>query len=93
MAKVRIDTDKIRKELIAQNVDPQVINKVDQTISANVLPESVYRSAVLYLGFATILLVVGGVLLVAICRQTPEALWAALGAGIGGLAGIFTGNK
>jgi len=48
---------------------------------------------VIFLGFATLIVAVGGILLAAINKEAPDALWTALGAGIGGLAGIFTGKE
>ena len=52
-------------------------------------PTGVYKAAVIFLGWVTVLLAVGAIALIAYTGQSPEALWVALGAGIGGLAGIF----
>ena len=56
-------------------------------------PEKVYNLAVVYLGLATILLVLGAVVLLWLGKAAPDGLWVALGAGIGGLAGIFTSRS
>lgn len=48
----------------------------------------VYVWAVVFLGAATYVLALGAILL----RATPDALWTAVGAGLGGLAGIFMGR-
>jgi hypothetical protein len=54
-------------------------------------PETL-TSAVIFLGLATLVLAVGSMALVLNDKTVPEALWSALGAGIGGLAGIFMGQ-
>jgi len=48
----------------------------------------IYIWAVVFLGAATYVLALGAVLL----RATPDALWTAVGAGLGGLTGIFMGR-
>ena len=71
--------------------DPQTREKILNTIKT--VPEKTYDKAVIFLGFATLIVAVGGILLAAIDKTAPDALWTALGAGIGGLAGIFTGKE
>ncbi len=61
---------------------------VKDSIQSN-LPAKTYNTAVLFLGLITIVSAIGSILLPAIGASVPEALWSALGAGIGGLAGIF----
>lgn len=70
--------------------DPQTREKILNTIKT--VPENTYDKAVIFLGAATLVVAVGGILLAAIGKTVPDALWTALGAGIGGLAGIFTGK-
>ena len=55
-------------------------------------PETLDK-AVMFLGLATLALVVGGILLAAMGKDVPEPLWSVLGAGIGGLAGVFMGRR
>ena len=54
------------------------------------MPEQVYIKAVNFLGYVTGVLVLGAVLLLCIKINVTEALWGAIGAGIGGLAGVVT---
>lgn len=49
----------------------------------------VYLWAVVFLGAATYVLALGAIVL----RATPDALWTAVGAGLGGLTGIFMGHQ
>lgn len=55
--------------------------------------EKTYLLAVKYLGVATIILIVGAVASLLLKIPTSEALWTAVGAGLGGLAGIFTAKS
>jgi hypothetical protein len=55
----------------------------------NAIPENVYKVAIYFLGAITALLVIGAIVLAMSEKGAPDAIWAALGAGIGGLAGIF----
>jgi hypothetical protein len=55
----------------------------------NALPKDVYKVAIYFLGAVTVLLVVGSIVPAMSEKGAPDAIWAALGAGIGGLAGIF----
>jgi Trk-type K+ transport system membrane component len=71
--------------------DPQTKEKIISAIKS--VPEKTYDKAVIFLGFATLIVAVGGILLAALNKTVPDALWTALGAGIGGLAGIFTGKE
>jgi hypothetical protein len=56
------------------------------------LPPKAYNNAVFFLGCATLVITLGGVFLIAYNKTVPDGLWTALGAGIGGLAGIFMGK-
>ncbi len=53
------------------------------------LPDRTYNTAILFLGAVTLLLALGAILLPLFGVTVADALWGALGAGIGGLAGIF----
>jgi len=77
--------------LLASGMGEEEAKKVAEQI-ASVIPPKVYLYAVMFLGAATMILAIGSIVL-ASCNGVPEALWAALGAGLGGLAGIFSGNK
>ena len=90
MAQLKIE--KIEKDLAGKGVDQATVEKVKSTIIENMKPESIDK-AVLFLGWATVVLAVGSVVLAGISKTVPEALWGALGAGIGGLAGIFMGKQ
>jgi len=62
-----------------------------QRITSRLQPrprQRVYIWAVVFLGAATYVLALGAILL----RATPDALWTAVGAGLGGLTGIFMGR-
>ena len=73
--------------------DPQTKEKIINAIkSVPEVPEPTYNKAVIFLGAATLIVALGGILLAAIDKEVPDALWTALGAGIGGLAVIFTGK-
>lgn len=62
--------------------------KVRTAIVSN-LPPKTYNLAVVFLGLATLVLTIGSVVLLFAEREVADALWGAVGAGIGGLAGIF----
>ena len=88
----KLDFKKLDANLEAQGFnDPQTREKIINSIKT--MPEKTYDKAVIFLGFATLIVAVGGILLAAIGGTVPDALWTALGAGIGGLAGIFTGKN
>ena len=63
------------------------VRRVTHIIEAHPRPR-VYIWAVVFLGAATYVLALGAILL----RATPDALWTAVGAGLGGLTGIFMGR-
>lgn len=87
----RFDFEKLNKNLEMQGFsDPQTKEKIINAIKA--VPGKTYDKAVIFLGLATIIIALGGILLAVLDKAVPDALWAALGAGIGGLAGIFTGR-
>jgi hypothetical protein len=90
MAQLQIK--KIEKPLEEQGFTQEQIQKVKNTILVNLKPET-YDKAVIFLGWVTLALALGSILLVSIGKSVPEALWGTLGAGIGGLAGIFIGKQ
>jgi hypothetical protein len=83
--------ENIAKDLQEKGVDTGTIEKVKSTIE-NLKPETIDK-AVLFLGWATVVLALGSIVLTGLDKKVPEALWGALGAGIGGLAGIFMGKQ
>lgn len=82
----------VARTLADEGFDEAQTQKVKAAIAAS-LPEKTYNMAVVYLGVATVALVLGSILLGGLGKEVPEALWGALGAGIGGLAGVFMGNQ
>jgi hypothetical protein len=78
----------VRTTLKDQGVPADRLEAASQAIIDN-LPAETYNSAILFLGAVTLLLALGAVLLPAFGKEVVDALWGALGAGIGGLAGIF----
>lgn len=77
-------------ELAHEGLDDAQKAKVEDVIKN--LPDKTYNAAVIFLGIATVSMVIGAVVLAAIDKSV-DALWGALGAGIGGLAGIFMGSQ
>ena len=87
----KFDFKKLDQNLEVQGFnDPQTKEKILNAFKG--VPEPTYNKAVIFLGAATLIVAVGGILLAALNKTVPDALWTALGAGIGGLAGIFTGK-
>lgn len=85
--------ERLAKALVTQGlIDPAKESEAQSTISGNLPPET-YNKAVIFLGWATVVLTLGSILLAGLDKEVPEALWGALGAGIGGLAGIFMGKE
>jgi len=84
--------EKLEHDLESRGVSEADREKVKEALVAN-LPARTYNAAVVYLGIATVALVLGSILLGGLNKEVPEALWGALGAGIGGLAGIFMGKQ
>ena len=82
----------VLEDLKDARVDHAVVDQVRESLERNI-PDRVYTASVWLLGIATISLTVGAIVLLALGRQTPDALWAALGAGLGGLAGVFAGKN
>ena len=81
----------VKEDLTAAGVAPDAIAKAVAAIEKN-FPTKTYLLAVWFLGIVTMVLVVGGVASSLLGKTAPDALWVALGAGIGALAGIFTGK-
>lgn len=71
---------------------PDQISQVNVAI-ANNFPSKTYIIAVCFLGAITLTLAVGAIWLVLNDKENIEALWGVLGAGIGGLAGIFAARE
>ena len=84
--------EKMEKELRNEGLDDDVAQKAMEVFKAN-LPPPVYKSAIHYLGSATILLVFGSIAMYIYKGALPDAIWGAIGAGIGGLAGLFMGSQ
>ncbi len=84
--------DAVLRDLDAAGATTEVIETARASLGKN-FPEKVYSLAVVYLGIATILLVLGAVVLLWLGKEAPDGLWVAVGAGIGALAGIFTGRR
>ena len=78
----------IRDVLEAEGVDSTVSAKVEEVLEMR-LPPMTYKVAVWSLGIATVLLIGGTVFLAAMSLGPPESLSVALGASIGGLAGVL----
>jgi hypothetical protein len=90
MAQLQIE--KVKEDLRQEGFTSEQTEKVQKAIQANLPPET-YNKAVLFLGWATVALTLGSIILAILGKTVPEALWGALGAGIGGLAGIFMGKQ
>lgn len=90
MAKLQIE--KIEKELKEEGLDDAQSKQAISIMKAN-LPVKTLTAAIHYLGWATLLLVVGCIVLPYYDKTPPEAIWGALGAGIGAMAGIFVDKK
>jgi hypothetical protein len=84
--------DKIEKALLNEGFDQTVVDKIKNAIIPNLEPKT-YNIAIIFLGVVTFTLAFGSIILALEKVTLPEPLWGALGAGIGGLAGLFTGTK
>lgn len=88
-----IEVEKVARGLQAKGIDPATVEKVKSTIIENIEPKTIDK-AVLFLGWVTVVLAAGSIILAVLNNNAvPDALWGALGAGIGGLAGIFMGKQ
>lgn len=83
-----IDIDKIVAALRNDGFSETQAEWVASMLQAQPRPR-VYIWAVVFLGAATYVLALGAIVL----RATPDALWTAVGAGLGGLTGIFMGHQ
>lgn len=81
------DIKKILASLQSDGFSQSQVQRVASLLEASPRPR-VYIWAVVFLGAATYVLALGAILL----RATPDALWTAVGAGLGGLTGIFMGR-
>jgi ferric-dicitrate binding protein FerR (iron transport regulator) len=79
--------EKIVASLADEGLSEAQLERVASILSAN-SPRRAYVWAVVFLGAATYVLSLGAILL----RAAPDALWTAVGAGLGGLTGIFMGQ-
>ena len=82
----------IREALVAEGLPQEKIDAALARFLQEVKPETVHL-AVVFLGAATLILAAGSVYLAACGKTVPEALWTALGACVGGLAGIYIGKR
>ena len=89
---MQVEVQKVKEDLAKHGFTPDQAQKVQEVIIANMKPETLDK-AVVFLGLATLALIVGGILLAGLGREVPDPLWSVLGAGIGGLAGVFMGKK
>lgn len=83
-----MDIEKVKAAMKTQGVPDQYLDAAGVAVAQS-LPPKTYTTAVLFLGLVTLLLAVGAIGLAAYGKPVADALWGALGAGIGGLAGIF----
>jgi hypothetical protein len=79
--------EKVIASLADEGLSEAQLERVASILSAN-SPRRAYVWAVVFLGAATYVLSLGAILL----RAAPDALWTAVGAGLGGLTGIFMGQ-
>lgn len=82
----------IREALVAEGLPQEKVDAALVRFLQDIKPETIHL-AVVFLGLATLILTAGSVYLAACGKTVPEALWTALGAGIGGLAGIYMGKR
>jgi len=87
----QLDVEEVGRDLRQKGLADADIQKVKDTIASK-LPPWTLNLAVIFLGLAALVLAAGAIALVALDKTAPEALWTALGAAIGGLAGIFMGK-
>lgn len=90
MAQLKVEN--VEKDLKQEGFTSDQVKAVKDAIEANTTSEP-QNKAVIFLGWATLALVVGGILLAYIGKTVPDPLWTVLGTGFGGLAGIFMGKK
>lgn len=83
--------DKVTEAMRAANFTDEQVATVVTTIAENIPPKT-YIIAVWFLGGITALLSLGALILLK-SESDLQGLWAALGAGIGALAGIFTAKE
>lgn len=83
--------EKVVADLIAAGAAPDILKTAQESIDKN-LPKKTYTLAVKFLGWATLLLIAGAIASL-LLNKSAAALWTAVGAGLGGLAGIFTGKN
>ena len=70
----------------------EIVEEARRALELN-FPEQTYNVAVWSLGVATNILIVGAVLSLLLERGSSDAVWTAVGAGVGGLAGVFAANS
>lgn len=80
-------TEEVLASLEDEGLTEAQIERIAHILRATPRPR-VYIWAVIFLGAATYVLALGAIVL----RATPDAMWTAVGAGLGGLTGIFMGR-
>lgn len=83
--------EKVSETLKAEGFNDAQIAKVATAIAEN-FPPRTYIVAVWFLGGITVILVLGALYYLS-AGQSTEAIWVAVGAGIGALAGIFSAKE
>ena len=86
MARVRIE--RLGEALRNEGFTADQVKGITQV--ARDISEKTYNLAVVFLGVVTLLLAAGSLAALFTNTKMPEALWTLVGAGIGGLAGVFT---
>ena len=83
-----MNIEKVKSAMKQQGIPDQYLEAAGMAVVQS-MPPKTYTTAVLFLGCVTVLLAAGAIGLAAFGKEVADALWGALGAGIGGLAGIF----
>lgn len=84
--------ESVINDLQSANAQADIIAVARESLERN-FPKKVYTHAIWFLGSATIVLVVGAIVSVLRDQQASDAMWTAVGAGLGSLAGIFTAKS
>ena len=85
-------TELIIEDLISAGADLTVVEAARKSLSEN-LPSKVYIYAVWLVGIAAVLLAAGGIVIPALGKEAPDAIWNGFALCAGGLLGIFSGQK
>ena len=93
MKEIKKQTQKALEVMADPNKsDKDKLQGVEKILQGFQFPPETYKIAIYFLGIVTTILGIGAVSLGFRSVTIPDGLWAVLGAGIGGLAGIFTGQ-